>query len=354
MSEIAVPMNGEYEALLRDIKARIQSAQTRAALAVNRELVLLYWQMGYAIAEKQRQHGWGDKILDRLATDLRSAFPGVEGFSRRSLYRMKALYKAYPNEAEFVSQAATQIPWFHNVVIIEKVNDPETRRWYAQQTVENGWSRAVLVHQIETRLHERAGKAITNFERTLPSPLSELAQQLLKDPYNFDFLTLGKDAYEKHLEAGLLQHIREFLLELGQGFSFVGSQYPLEVGDSNFFIDLLFYHLKLRCYIVIDLKMRAFEPEFAGKMNFYLSAVDDLLRHEGDAPSIGIVLCKTKDATIAEYALRDMNKPIGISAHITAELTRSLPDNLKSDLPTIEELEAQANAVPFPDEPDTP
>ncbi len=236
------------------------------------------------------------------------------------------------------------------MVIVEKVSDPTARLWYAQQTMEDGWSRAVLTHHIDTRLYERQDKAITNFERTLPSPQSDLAQQLLKDPYNFDFLTLGKDAHEKHLEAGLLELIREFLLELGQGFAFVGSQYPLQVGDSDFFIDLLFYHLKLRCFVVIDLKLRAFEPEFAGKMNFYLSAVDDLLRHEGDTPSIGVILCKTKDATVAEYALRGMNKLIGISAHLMAELTRSLPDNLKSDLPTIEELEAEANAVPFPKE----
>ena len=344
-----IPLNGDYEAFLRDLKARIGSAQVRAALAVNRELVLLYWQMGRAIDEKQQQHGWGDKVLERLASDLRSAFPGVEGFSRRNIYRMRAFYRAYPVEAEFVPQPVAQIPWGHNIWLLEKVKDNKARLWYAHQTVENGWSRAVLTHYIETQLYERQGKAITNFERVLPSPQSDLAQQLLKDPYNFDFLTLGKDAHEKHLEAGLLQHIREFLLELGQGFAFVGSQYPLHVGDNDFFIDLLFYHLKLRCYVVIDLKMRAFEPEYAGKMNFYLSAADDLLRHEGDAPSIGIILCKTKDTAVAEYALRGIDKPIGVSEHFTAELTRSLPDNLKSELPTIEKLEAEAEAVPFPE-----
>ncbi len=347
--DLLLPLNGEYEAFLRDLKVRIQSAQVRAALAVNRELVLLYWQMGRAIDEKQQLHGWGDKVLERLAADLRSAFPGVEGFSSRNLYRMRAFYRAYPDENEIVPQVVAQIPWGHNIWLLEKVKDVEARLWYAQQTVENGWSRAILTHHIESRLYERQGKAITNFERTLPSPQSDLAQQLLKDPYNFDFLALGKDAHEKHLEAGLVQHIREFLLELGQGFAFVGSQYPLQVGDSDFFIDLLFYHLKLRCFVVIDLKMRAFEPEYAGKINFYLSAVDDLLRHEGDAPSIGVILCKTKDATVAEYALRNMNKPIGVSAHLTAELTRSLPDNLKSELPTIEELEAEVESVPFPE-----
>lgn len=222
--------------------------------------------------------------------------------------------------------------------------------WYAQHAIEYGWGQTVLVHQIETRLYERQGKAVTNFAQTLPVPQSDLAQALLKDPYNFDFLTLATDAHERHLEAGLLVHIREFLLELGQGFAFVGSQYPLTVGEREFFIDLLFYHLKLRCFVVIDLKIRTFEPEFAGKMNFYLSAVDDLLRHPGDAPSIGVILCKTRDATVAEYALRDLQKPIGVSTHLTEILTRSLPEDLQSDFPTIEALESEAAAVPFPEE----
>jgi len=342
------PLPTDYPDFLTDLKERIRAAQGRAALAVNRELVLLYWQIGRDIAEKQEGGGWGDKILDRLAADLKSSFPDMEGFSRRSLYRMRAFYRAYKDRPEFVSQAATQIPWFHNVVILESVRDAAEREFYIGKTIEHGWSRAVLTHQIESRLYHRQGKAITNFAKTLPPAQSDLAQQLLKDPYNFDFLTLGEDAQERHLERGLLAHIREFLLELGQGFAFVGSQYPLTVGGQEFYLDLLFYHLKLRCFVVLDLKMRAFEPEFAGKMNFYLSAVDDLLRHEGDGPTIGIILCKTKNETIAEYALRDMSKPIGVAAHLTAELTRSLPADLQSDLPTIAELEAEAGAVPFP------
>lgn len=338
----------DYPAFLSELKERIRAAQVRAALAVNRELILLYHEIGRDIADRQTQHGWGDKVLDRLAADLKAAFPGIEGFSRRSLYRMRAFYLAYKGRPDFVSQVATQIPWFHNVVVLESVKDAAEREFYVRKTIEHGWSRAILEHQIETGLYHRQGKAVTNFERTLPPPQSDLAQQLLKDPYNFDFLTLGEDAHERHLERGLLAHIQAFLLELGQGFAFVGSQYPLTVGGQEFLMDLLFYHLKLRCFVVIDLKMRAFEPEFAGKMNFYLSAVDDLLRHEGDAPTIGIILCKTKNETIAEYALRDMSKPIGVAAHLTAELTRSLPPDLQSDLPTIAELEAKAEAVPFP------
>jgi predicted nuclease of restriction endonuclease-like (RecB) superfamily len=233
--------------------------------------------------------------------------------------------------------------------LLEKLGDDETRLWYARAAIEHGWSRAVLVHQIETRLHERQGNAVTNFARTLPAPQSDLAQQILKDPYNFDFLTLGRDARERHLERGLVTHIREFLLELGQGFAFVGSQYPLPVGDQDFFLDLLFYHLHLRCFVVIDLKMREFTPEDAGKMNFYLSAVDDLLRKPGDAPTIGIVLCKTKNHTVAEYALWNVNSPIGVAEHLTVELTRTLPDELRSELPTIAELEAEGASVPSPE-----
>ena len=234
--------------------------------------------------------------------------------------------------------------------LLDKVKDKATRLWYARAAWENGWSRSVLAHQIETKLCERQGKATTNFARTLPLPDSDLMQQTLKDPYIFDFLTLGDDAYERHLERGLVTHIREFLLEMGAGFAFLGSQYPLIVGDQEFFIDLLFYHIKLRRFVVIDLKMRAFEPEYAGKMNFYLSAVDDLLRHEGDAPTIGIILCKTKNEVVAEYSLRNVGSPIGVATHITAELTRSLPETLASELPTIAELEAEARMVPFPED----
>jgi predicted nuclease of restriction endonuclease-like (RecB) superfamily len=327
-----------YEEFLGDLKQRIQTAQVRASLSVNRELVLLYWQIGEEVTVKQQQHGWGDKVLERLAADLKTAFPGIEGFSRRSLYRMRAFYLAYRDRPEFVSQAATQIPWFHNVVIIESVKDPAAREFYIRATLENGWSRNVLVHQIESDLYGRQGKAITNFERTLPPPQSDLAHEILKSPYNFDFLTLGSDAQERDLESGLLEHIRTFLLELGAGFAFLGSQYHIEFDGEDYYLDLLFYHVKLRCYVVIDLKIGKFQPEYAGKMNFYLAVIDDLLRHPDDAPSIGLILCKTKKRLTVEYALRNTSTPIGVSEY---QLVAALPAELKNNLPTIEQLEAE-------------
>lgn len=237
-----------------------------------------------------------------------------------------------------MQESLAQITWYHNITLLEKLETADERAWYAARTVENGWSRNVLVHQIESGLRQRQGRAVTNFDRTLPPPQSELAQQLLKDPYSFDFLSLGGQMLERDLERGLLEHIRKFLLELGVGFGFVGSQYPLEVGGQDFYLDLLFYHLRLRCFVVIELKISEFQPEFAGKMNFYLSAVDDLLRHPDDQPSIGIILCKNKNKVIVEYALRDANKPMGVS---TYQLTESLPKQLKGNLPTVEELEAE-------------
>ncbi len=288
-----------YEDFLQSIKERVRSAQVRAMVVVNTEVIKLNWSIGRDILQKQESEGWGAKVINRLSHDLKAAFPQMHGFSRTNLLYMRAFALAWPEEL-IVQGVLGQLGWSHNITLLNKLEKSENRLWYAQKAKENGWSQSVLEHHIETRLHERQGKAITNFSNTLRSPHSDLAQGLLKDPYNFDFLTLGEDAYERHLEAGLLVHIREFLLELGQGFAFVGSQYPLKVGEQDFFIDLLFYHLKLRCFIVIDLKMRAFEPEYSGKMNFYLSAVDDLLRHPGDAPSIGIILCKTRDAAVAE------------------------------------------------------
>lgn len=329
-----------YEDFLRDLKERIRGAQVRAALAVNRELVSLYWNVGREILTRQQQLGWGAKVIERLASDLRQSFPELKGFSTRNLKYMRALAEAYPDE-QFVQQVVAQIPWGHNVRLLDAVNDPAEREWYLRQTIEHGWSRNVLVHQIESGLYNRQGKALTNFERTLPSPQSELAQQILKDPYNFDFLTLGEDALERDLERGLLEHVRKFLMELGVGFAFVGSQYHIEVGGQDFYLDLLFYHLRLRCFVVIDLKVTEFQPEFAGKMNFYLSAVDDLLKHANDQPTIGIILCKTKNGVIVEYALRDMSKPMGVS---TYQLTESLPKKLEGSLPTVEELEAELSS----------
>jgi predicted nuclease of restriction endonuclease-like (RecB) superfamily len=330
----------EYNSFLQSLKERIQSAQVRAALAVNGELVTLYWQIGHEIIVEQRRRGWGAKVIDQLAADLRRAFPDTKGFSPRNLKYMRAFAEAW-QDPEFVQESLAQITWYHNITLLEKLETADERAWYAARTVENGWSRNVLVHQIESGLRQRQGQAVTNFDRTLPPPQSELAQQLLKDPYNFDFLSLGEKILERDLEHGLLEHIRKFLLELGVGFAFVGSQYPLEVGGQDFYLDLLFYHLRLRCFVVIDLKVSEFQPEFAGKMNFYLSAVDDLLRHPDDQPSIGIILCKTKNKVIVEYTLRDANKPMGVSAY---QLTEALPTQLKESLPTVEELEAELSS----------
>jgi predicted nuclease of restriction endonuclease-like (RecB) superfamily len=338
-----------YDEFLRSLKERIRTAQVRAALAVNRDLVLLYWRIGQGILERQRQSGWGSKVIDRLAADLRSAFPEMSGFSPRNLKYMRAFAEAWPDD-EFVQQVAEQLPWFHNCTILDKVKTLAERIWYTQQTVENGWSRNVLIHQIESNVFNRKGKAITNFNRTLPAPQSELAQQILKDPYNFDFLSLGQEAKERDLEKGLIEHLQKFLLELGVGFAFVGSQYPLEVEGEDFFIDLLFYHLRLRCFVVIDLKMNQFKPEYAGKMNFYLSAVDDLLRHSDDQPSVGIILCRTKKKMIVEYALRDTSKPLGVAEY---RITAALPEKLKENLPSIEDLEAELSGTANPEEHDS-
>jgi predicted nuclease of restriction endonuclease-like (RecB) superfamily len=326
-----------YEDFLRALKQRIRQAQIRAVLSVNRELVLLYWQIGRDILERQGRAGWGAKIIDQLSKDLHHDFSEVKGFSPRNLNYMRAFAESWLEES-FVQQVAAQIPWFHHCVLLDKVKTPGEREWYIHQTIENGWSRNVLVHQIESGLYRRQGKAITNFQRTLPHPQSDLAQQLVKDPYNFDFLSLGPEARERDLERGLIGHLRDFLLELGVGFAFVGQQYPLEVGDQDFRLDLLFYHLRLRCFVVIDLKFSEFIPEMAGKMNFYLSVVDDRLRHTADQPSIGIILCKSHNRVLAEYALRDTSKPIGVAEY---QLTAVLPENLKGTLPSIEELEAE-------------
>ncbi|PZV04746.1 MAG: DUF1016 domain-containing protein [Leptolyngbya sp.] len=335
------PIDENYTAFLRSLKERIRQAQIKAALAVNQELTLLYWQIGREILMRQQQEGWGAKIIEQLAKDLKREFPDIKGLSSRNLKYMRAFAEAYPDE-QIVQQVAAQIPWFHNCVLIEKVKDPSERLWYIQQTTINGWSRSILEIQIDTGLYRRQGGAITNFERTLPQPQSDLAQQLLKDPYNFDFLTLAKAAQERDLERALVDHIRDFLLELGSGFSFVGSQYPLVVDGQEYRIDLLFYHFKLRCFIVIDLKMVEFQPEFSGKMNFYVSAVNAILRHPDDQPTIGIVLCKSKNKTVAELALQGMTQPIGVSTH---RIGSDLPEQLKSLLPTVEQLEMELQTI---------
>ena len=328
-----------FAPLLADLKARVRSAQLKAAVSVNRELILLYWHIGREILRCQHEQGWGAKVVDRLSIDLRIEFPDLGGFSTRNLLRMRAFADAYP-DAAIVPQLVAHIPWGHNVLLLERVKDPASREWYARKTIEHGWSRSVLTVQIESRLRERSGKAITNFDRTLPPEQSDLAREVLKDPYTFDFLTLADDAIERDLERGLTEHIEKFLLELGVGFAFVGRQVRLDIGDDEFSIDLLFYHLRLRCYVVIDLKMKRFRPEDAGKMNFYLSAVDDLLRHPDDRPSIGLLLCKDKHRVTVEYALRDIAKPIGVAEWQT-KLVDSLPQDLQGKLPSIAELERE-------------
>jgi predicted nuclease of restriction endonuclease-like (RecB) superfamily len=337
MAADKIETSRDYEDFLRALKERIRTAQVRAALAVNREIVMLYWQIGCDILSRQRQQGWGAKVIEKLSKDLRQEFPDMKGFSSRNLKYMRAFAEAYPDE-QIVQQLAAQIPWFHNCILLDKVKDVQERLWYVQATTEHGWSRSILEHQIESNLYQRQGKATTNFDRTLPQPQSDLARQLLKDPYNFDFLSLGKEAQERDLERALVDRMRNFLLELGLGFAFVGSQYHLEVGEQDFYIDLLFYHLKLRCYVVIDLKMTGFQPEHSGKMNFYIAVVDDLLRHPDDRPTIGIILCKSKDKTIVEYALQGMQQPMGVS-------TYQLPKHLQDSLPTIEQLEAELETV---------
>lgn len=331
------PSTQSYAALLISIKERIQTAQVRAAVAVNQELVLLYWGIGKEILARQKAEGWGTKVIERLAKDLCSAFPQMKGLSRTNLLYMRAFSEAWPEEA-IVQQVVGQIPWGHNVRLLDLVKDREQRLWYARAAIEHGWSRNVLVIQIEAELYGRQGRAITNFTKALPAPHSDLAQQLLKDPYNFDFLTLSKDADEREVETGLVAHIQKFLLELGTGFAFVGRQYPLAIAGDDYRLDLLFYHLKLRCFVVIDLKTGPFKPEYAGKMNFYLAAVDDILKHPSDNPTIGLILCKGKKELVVEYALRNTATPMGIAEFRHLE---KLPAELKGSLPTIEEIEAE-------------
>ena len=326
-----------YQLWLGGLKAQIQLAQQRAVLAVNQELLKLYWQIGNDILQRQQQQGWGSKVIDQLAKDLRVAFPELKGFSARNLKYMRAFAEAW-REPEFVQQPVAQLPWGHHLVLLTKLKESSSRLSYAALVQQHGWSRNVLVHQIESQVLQRQGQATTNFAQTLPAPQSELAQQTLKDPYIFDFLSLGMAAHERDIEKALTQHISQFLLELGAGFAFVGKQVPLEIGGQDFYLDLLFYHLKLRCYLVIELKAGDFKPEHVGQLSFYLSAVDDHYKAEQDAPSIGLLLCKNRNKVIAEYALRDNSKPIGVSEY---QLAQCLPQNLEDQLPSIERIEQE-------------
>ncbi len=330
-----------YGRFLDDIKETIQRARLRAATAVNRELVILYWQIGRNILRRQQQDGWGAKVIERLSKDLKQAYPEMKGFSRSNLLYMRAFAQSFPDET-VIQAVLGQITWYHNITLLDKLKTNEERLWYARKTIEHGWSRSALVHQIESGLHQRVGNAVNNFDHTLPQSQSDLARQILKSPYNFEFLELGETAQERDFERALVDHIRDFLLELGVGFSFLGSQYTLEVGGKEYKLDLLFYHVKLHCYVVIDLKMVEFEPEFSGKMSFYIAAVDDLLRSEVDNPTIGIILCKSKNKATVEYALRYIQQPVGVA---TYRLKDTLPESLQGNLPTIAELETELNTL---------
>lgn len=350
MPRTANKLPASYPAMLEDIKSRIHAAQIRAALSINRELIELYWDIGKLITARQKNEGWGKSVVECLSADLRNEFPQIAGFSPRNIWRMRSLYLAWTKGIQKLTQAVAEldgenlplpvaeIPWGHNILLLGKLKSPSKRLWYAIKTKELGWSRSVLVHQIESDLYGRQGKAITNFPETLPAPQSDLANQLLKDPYHLDFLAIGPDVKERQLEMALLDRLKNFLLELGKGFAFVGSQVHLEVGGKDFYLDLLFYHLHLRCYVVIDLKVEEFKPEFAGKMNFYLEAVDGLVRHPDDNPSIGLILCKEKNKIIVEFALKNSRHPVGVAEY---KLTSRLPKKYQTELPTPKELRDQ-------------
>jgi len=342
-----------FSLLLNEVKNRIQQAQARAVLSVNSELIRLYWDVGKTISEKQKKEGWGTSVIPRLAKELSSELSEMKGFSERNLDRMIAFYRAYSDLSLFSPPVVAKIkkdekfqfetifwaiPWTHHVLLMEKIKEKEIRYWYMREILKNRWSKNVLLTMIKSKAHDRQGKVVSNFERLLPHLQSNLAVQELKDPYVFDFLTLQDTFHERELEVGLLKHLEQFLLELGQGFAFVGRQYYLVIDDNEFYLDLLFYHLKLRCFVVVELKKGKFKPEYAGKMNFYLNVVDDKLKTKSDAPSIGLILCQDRNQIVAEYALRGVDRPIGVSEY---ELTRALPNNLKSSLPTVEEIELE-------------
>ena len=360
MANRALTLPEDYGEFIETLSERVASAQLSASRAVNQELVSLYWDIGRMIALKQQEASWGNAVVERIAADLQTAWPDRDGFSRTNVFRMRSFYLAYSQGVTVVPQPVGQlaqaaesqeigkvpqavgqlppalavIPWGHNISLVEKLDNTEARLWYAHQTTMNGWSRAVLVHQIESDLFGRQGAAITNFQRALPAPQSDLAAELIKDPYHFGFLGLTKGISERQLEESLTTRLTDFLMELGKGFAFVGRQYPLHVAEQDFYLDLLFYHLDLRCFVVIDLKVEPFKPEFAGKMSFYLSAVDDQLAKDGDQPSIGLILCKEHNQLMVEYTLRNVPKPVGVASY------QLLPEDVQSRLPSPEELES--------------
>jgi len=335
----------EYKEFIKRIKIKAQYAQIKASVRVNSTLLEFYWELGNEIVEKQKSANWGSAFLKNMSQDLMCEFPNMKGFSKRNLELIRKWYLYYSEKNEITKQAVSQlllIPWGHNIVIVQKSKNIEEALFYVQKTIENSWSRSVLVHQVESLLYERQGKALSNFSNTLPKPQSDLANEILKDPYNFDFLTLTEDYKERELENALIDNVSSFLLELGSGFAFIGKQKHIQVGERDFYIDLLFYHTQMHCYVVIELKTVDFEPEFAGKLNFYLKAVDMEIKSDKDEPTIGILLCKGKDKTLVEYALSDIHKPMGVSEY---ELTHILPKELESSLPSIEEIEEELNSM---------
>jgi len=332
-------MPHDYALILEELKSRIQEERLRVVLSANAAMVLLYWDIGRVILGRQQREGWGAKVIDRLSADLRQAFPDMRGLSPRNLKYMRAFASAWP-EHQIVQEVLAQITWYHNIALLEKLDDAQMRLWYARKVIANGWSHSILAMQIENAAYEREGKAITNFPTALPPPDSDMAAQVFKDPYLFDFLGTADPRREKEVEQALMDHIQRFLLELGVGFAFVGRQVHLEIASQDFYLDLLFYHLKLRCFVVVELKAVAFDPSFVGKLNLYLSAVDDLMRHPDDKPTIGLLLCRSKNRLIVEYALRDLKKPIGVAQWQT-KIVKSLPKELRGSLPTIEELEKE-------------
>jgi len=338
-SRVGLPVS--YASVLGEIKQRIQAERLRVVMAANSAMIILYWDIGRLILERQEREGWGAKVIDRLSADLSEAYPDMSGLSSRNLKYMRAFAAAWPDR-EIVQQLAAQIPWFHTCTLLDKINDPQIRFWYAKKALEEGWSRNILVLQIKSQLHERQGKAITNFPTTLPPADSDMASQVFKDPYLFDFLGTADPRREREVEQALIDHIQHFLIELGSGFAFVGRQVHLEFSSKDYFLDLLFYHLKLRCYVVVELKAVPFDPGFVGTIGMYLSAVDDLLRHPDDKASIGLLLCRSKNKLVVEYALRNFRKPIGVAEWET-KIFKKLPDEFKGSLPTVEEIESEFN-----------
>ncbi len=339
----------EYKSWVKGVKEKIRSVQIRAALNVNTEMLSFYWELGSDIVEKQKTAKWGDGFLAKLSNDLMNEFPGIKGFSLRNIKYIRQWFLFYSTQdligqqavAQIVQQVVAQlsgIPWGHNITIISKCKNVDEAIFYVQATAKNNWSRSVLTHQIEGNLFEREGKAVTNFQSTLPAPQSDLAIQTLKDPYIFDFMTIRQQHDEKELENALISHVTKFLLELGAGFSYIGRQYKIEIDGDEFFIDLLFYHVRLHCYVVVELKTVKFQPEFAGKLNFYVSAIDRILKTEKDDPTIGILICKSKNNTVVEYSIKDINKPIGVSHY---NIISNLEEKIKSSFPTIEEIQAE-------------